>query len=182
MRNCFASKARALWVSFLNPNLKWTVLAITVFIVSSTVQGKWDQVEVYCWSLLPWKWCTDTCSCDTLFDPQTQVWAYPPSFSKMRVDLAAQVLHYLRDYCEIWYYLILILFLYFRFSVTVSKALEMTGGKDAQETAKFVGMLDKFFDCLNVNSFIKGKHSRKAFQTDTNQQPIFAWRYCIVLS
>lgn len=49
-------------------------------------------------------------------------------------------------------------------SDSVSKALEMTGGKDAQETAKFVGMFDKFFDCLNVNSFIKGKHSRKAFQ------------------
>ena len=47
-------------------------------------------------------------------------------------------------------------------SDSVSKALEMTGGKDAQETAKFVGMFDKFFDCLN--SFTKGKHSRKAFQ------------------
>ena len=25
-------------------------------------------------------------------------------------------------------------------------------------------MFDKFFDCLNVNSFTKGKHSRKPFQ------------------
>ena len=40
----------------------------------------------------------------------------------------------------------------------------LIGGKDAQETAKFVGMFDKFFDCFNVSSFVKGKQSRKPFQ------------------
>lgn len=49
-------------------------------------------------------------------------------------------------------------------SESVSKALMLIGGEEAQETAKFVGMFDKFFDCLNVNSFVKGKHSRKSFQ------------------
>ena len=57
----------------------------------------------------------------------------------------------------------------------VSKALEMTGEKDAQETAKFVGMFDKFFDCLNVNSFNKLKASTAGRypRTLTEQQMIF---------
>ena len=38
-------------------------------------------------------------------------------------------------------------------SETVSKALELTGGMRAQETAKFVSVVDKFFDCLNVNDY-----------------------------
>ncbi len=49
-------------------------------------------------------------------------------------------------------------------SESVSKALEMTGGPDAAETARFAGMMDKFFDCLNVTSFNAGKRKRKPFQ------------------
>ncbi len=49
-------------------------------------------------------------------------------------------------------------------SETVSKALEMTGGRKAQETAKFVGMVDKFFDCLNVNDYTTGRFQRKVFK------------------
>lgn len=66
---------------------------------------------------------------------------YLTSFSKMRVDLAAQVL-----------------------SQSVSKALEFTGGPEVEETAKFVDMFDKFFDCLNVNNFVTAYHKRKVFQ------------------
>ena len=40
---------------------------------------------------------------------------------------------------------------------TVSKALQLTGGSDVQETAKFVQMVDCFFDCMNVNSYDTGR-------------------------
>ena len=50
------------------------------------------------------------------------------------------------------------------FSKTVSKALELTGGEEAPETARFVGMVDKFFDALNVHNYTHGVHSRKWFQ------------------
>ena len=36
-------------------------------------------------------------------------------------------------------------------SESVSKALHLTGGEMASETAHFVGMVDHFFDCLNVH-------------------------------
>ena len=49
-------------------------------------------------------------------------------------------------------------------SESVYKALVATGGEEAQGTAEFVKMFDHFFDCLNVNSFIAGKHKRKIFQ------------------
>ena len=49
-------------------------------------------------------------------------------------------------------------------SESVSKALFLVGGEDARETARFVAMFDKFFDCFNVSSFEKGNKSRKSFQ------------------
>ena len=49
-------------------------------------------------------------------------------------------------------------------SESVSKALELTGGEEASETARFVGMVDKFFDALNVHNYTHGVHSRKRFQ------------------
>ena len=39
---------------------------------------------------------------------------------------------------------------------SVSKALVLTGGQEAQETAKFVALMDKFFDILNVSNFTNG--------------------------
>ena len=48
-------------------------------------------------------------------------------------------------------------------SVTVSKALKVTGGVEAAATAKFIEMVDKLFDCLNVSSLSKGKLKRKPF-------------------
>ena len=50
-------------------------------------------------------------------------------------------------------------------SDSVSKALMKTGGEEAVETARFVGLIDKFFDCLNVNNYVNGKRNRKAFQS-----------------
>lgn len=49
-------------------------------------------------------------------------------------------------------------------SESVSKALTMTGGGSVEETAKFVGLMDKYFDCMNVHNFTHGVHARKQFQ------------------
>ena len=48
-------------------------------------------------------------------------------------------------------------------SSSVAKALRLTGGDEAVETANFVEIVDKLFDCLNVSSMSKGRHQRKAF-------------------
>ena len=50
-------------------------------------------------------------------------------------------------------------------SNTVAKALEMSGGSKAEETAHFVTMFNNFFDCLNVRSFTAGQHSRNSFKS-----------------
>eukprot|EP00731_Ephydatia_muelleri_P009106 Em0004g1444a len=63
------------------------------------------------------------------------------SFSAMRVDLAAQVL-----------------------SESVSQALHLTGGDEVSETAHFIGMMDRFFDALNVHNFSNGSKALKPFQ------------------
>lgn len=49
-------------------------------------------------------------------------------------------------------------------SESVSQALYLTGGSEAFETAYFVGMMDKFFDCLNVTFYEQGRVRRKPFQ------------------
>lgn len=49
-------------------------------------------------------------------------------------------------------------------SETVSKALLMTGGPEVKETAKFTEMIDRFFDCLNVNNYNTGRLKRKIFK------------------
>lgn len=46
----------------------------------------------------------------------------------------------------------------------MATALEMTGKDDVAETIKFVRIMDRFFDCLNVNNFHSGKKKRKEFQ------------------
>ena len=83
------------------------------------------------------------------------------SFSKMRVDLAAQVakqntslVHNDRITCT-----------YSVLSNSVSKCLELFVGDEASETVKFTDMFSKFFDCLNVSNFVNGKHSRNPFKS-----------------
>ena len=49
-------------------------------------------------------------------------------------------------------------------SGTVSKALSLTGGEAATETAHFVSMIDHFFDCVNVGNYTAGKLSRNPFK------------------
>ena len=38
-------------------------------------------------------------------------------------------------------------------SESISKALQLTGGDEAVKTARFVNMMDKFFDALNVHNY-----------------------------
>lgn len=49
-------------------------------------------------------------------------------------------------------------------SSIVADALHLTEGEVAKETANFIQLVDKFFDCLNVNNFHSRKHNRKVFQ------------------
>lgn len=51
-----------------------------------------------------------------------------------------------------------------RFSVNLCRKLSLTGGEEATETAYFMGMVDKLFDCLNVHNYVHGIHSRTFFQ------------------
>ena len=81
------------------------------------------------------------------------------SFSKMRVDLAAQVRVQLDQEYKIKRTSKMQVL-----SESVSKALTLTGGEKTQETARFTSFLDKFFDSLNVSNFCNGKKQRKPFQ------------------
>ncbi len=49
-------------------------------------------------------------------------------------------------------------------SESVSKALKFSGDTGVEETARFVELMDKMFDCLNVHNFSHGYHARKLFQ------------------
>ena len=42
-------------------------------------------------------------------------------------------------------------------SDTVSKSLLLTGGDEAKQTANFVDMFNKCFDCLNVYNYTAGQ-------------------------
>ena len=48
-------------------------------------------------------------------------------------------------------------------SETVAKAICLTGRDEAKETAKFIEMVDKLFNCMNVSSLSRGKLQRKTF-------------------
>jgi len=48
-------------------------------------------------------------------------------------------------------------------SATVAKAVRIMGGAAAEETANFIEMVDKLFDCLNVSSLSKGRRQAKLF-------------------
>ena len=63
-------------------------------------------------------------------------------------------------------------------SESVYKALVTTGGEEAWGTAHFVMMFDRFFDCLNVNSFTAGKHKRKQFQDPYRSPSDFRLKVC----
>ena len=43
-------------------------------------------------------------------------------------------------------------------------ALTLRGGQEAEETARSLLMMDKFFDCVNVHNFTHGIRALKPFQ------------------
>ena len=91
-------------------------------------------------------------------------------FSKMRVDLAAQVLPIILSLFAMmlemfsvksvnWY-----LYSCQVLSESVCTAMYFTNDPEMVETRRFVCMFDRFFDCMNVSNFVNGKHKRKVFQ------------------
>lgn len=69
--------------------------------------------------------------------------------------------------------IVILFFFYFLkvLSEQVANGLERVGGEEVTETVRFVRMIDKFFDCLNVSNISSGKHSRKAFQDPYRRSP-----------
>lgn len=132
VRNCFASRKRMLWCN--GSNILWKHI-VDLYYHNSGAHTNAPGVP---------------CLVPKLRYEHIRL----TSFSKMRVDLAAQVM-----------------------SQTVSNALELTGGEEAKETAKFVAIFDKFFDCLNVSSFEKGKRARKVFQNPYRKATDFRLRW-----
>lgn len=61
-------------------------------------------------------------------------------------------------------YYVLFFFITQVLSEKVAKALKLMGGSDAEETATFYDMFDKFFDVLNVSNYTEGVRHQKVFK------------------
>ena len=55
----------------------------------------------------------------------------------------------------------------------MANGIQMIVGEDASETVKFVRMMDRFFDCFNVNNFCTGIQKRKVFQVPYHEAEDF---------
>lgn len=60
----------------------------------------------------------------------------------------------------------------------MSHALHLTGGDEASETANFIGLMDKFFDTLNVHNFSHGSKALKSFQMPYTSATDFRLKVC----
>ena len=60
----------------------------------------------------------------------------------------------------------------------MAKALQLTGGDDVVETVRFITMMDKFFDCLNVNNFSTGNKNKKPFKQPYRSADDFRLTVC----
>ena len=58
------------------------------------------------------------------------------------------------------------------------KGTEVTGGYEASETARFVDMMDKFFDALNVHNYTEGV-KRKRFKMPCTSSKDMRIKVCI---
>ena len=97
---------------------------------------------------------------------------YLTSFSKMRVDLAAQVhiVTYMNDHNDILHEQVL--------SSSVAKALTLRFGSSSAATAQFIQLMDSFFDCLNVGNYTNGRNHRKHFQHPYTSHNDFRFKVC----
>ena len=55
----------------------------------------------------------------------------------------------------------------------MSNAIKLTGGADAQATAVFIEMIDRFFDCLNIDNYNEGKKQKRNFRSHTLSRMLF---------
>ena len=78
------------------------------------------------------------------------------SFSRMRVDLAAQVSLYTTSVVQVIYVCYIV-----SLSESVARAFEFYGSSETTETEIFVKTFDKFFDCLNVRNLDEHWKRRK---------------------
>ena len=60
----------------------------------------------------------------------------------------------------------------------MAKALQLTGRDDVVETVRFITMMDKFFDCLNVNNFSMGNKNKKPFKQPYRSADDFRLTVC----
>ena len=60
----------------------------------------------------------------------------------------------------------------------MSQALHLTGGDEVSETAHFIGMMDRFFDALNVHKFSHGSKALKPFQLPYTSATDFRLKVC----
>lgn len=63
-------------------------------------------------------------------------------------------------------------------SESVSQALHLTGGDEASGTAHFIGMMDRFFDALNVHNLSHGSKALKPFQLPYTSATDFRLKVC----
>eukprot|EP00731_Ephydatia_muelleri_P023298 Em0015g881a len=116
----------------------------------------WNNGKYICWDQLKQFYDMDTAKAVGMrILPKLKFeHIYLTAFSKMRVDLAAQVL-----------------------SESVSKALVLFCGDECNETSQFVEMMDKFFDALNVHNYSHGSQALKPFQLPytSREDPRLKW-------
>ena len=67
-------------------------------------------------------------------------------------------------------------------SESVACALEHTGGKEVEETFRFIRMIDKFLDTLNVTNLVTGKMKRKSFQSPYTSGNDFRVKVCMFIT
>ena len=60
----------------------------------------------------------------------------------------------------------------------MSKALLDSHDTSVEETAKFIDMIDKFFDSLNVTNISSGRKKRKPFQSPYRKLDDFRLKVC----
>ena len=60
----------------------------------------------------------------------------------------------------------------------MSQALHLTGGDGVSATAHFIGMMDRFFDALNVHNFSHGSKALKPFQLPYTSATDFRLKVC----